>query len=348
MLARRRACYERRPVRRFTQASALALALSLASAALAPVARATVVERVVAVIGEHAILLSDMRRRARPYLVDVARRYPSAAQQAAAESELYKQLLEKMVDERLEQQAADKAHLTISADEIDAGIKNVAGAQGLSVEQLVAEASKTGLSPQEYRDEVRRQILEGKLLQLRVKSRVRVTDEDVKAAYARVVRNERRRLGYRAAWIVVRPAAGATAAQKAEREQLAARIARTAQSGRDALGNAIAFETLARSFSDDATTHAAGGDLGRREPGELAASLEDELAKLDVGAVSGPVRYKDGLVILKLVERDPSQVPAFPEVKDEVSQRAYGEQMDKARRQWLEELRRGVYVDVRL
>ena len=48
------------------------------------------------------------------------------------------------------------------------------------------EAGKTGLTPQEYRDEVRRQILEGKLLQLRVRAAVRLTEDDVKATYTRL------------------------------------------------------------------------------------------------------------------------------------------------------------------
>src|SRR3954464_8131736 len=107
-------------------------------------ALAAIAERVVAVVGEHAILLSDMRQRARPFLLQIQQKVPSGAQQAAAESELYKHLLQKMVDERVEQQAADKAHLTVTTDEIDKGIKNVAGQQGLTVEQLVAEAGKTG------------------------------------------------------------------------------------------------------------------------------------------------------------------------------------------------------------
>ncbi len=149
------------------------IALAAVAIAAAPLAYGTVAERVVAVVGEHAILLSDMRARARPFLLQIQQKVPPGAQQAAAESELYKHLLQRMVDERVEQQAAEKAHLTVTTDEIDNGLRNVAAQQGLTVDRLVEEAVKTGLSSQEYRDEVRRQILEGKLLQLRVRGRVR-------------------------------------------------------------------------------------------------------------------------------------------------------------------------------
>jgi len=309
---------------------------------------ATIAERVVAVVGEHAILLSDMRQRARPFLMQIQQKVPPGAQQAAAESELYKHLLQKMVDDRVEQQAAEKAHLSVTTDEIDAGIRNVAKQQGLTVEQLIDEAVKTGLSPQEYRDEVRRQILEGKLLQLRVRGRVRVTEDDIKSMYSRLQRDERARLDYRLAWIVLRVLPGSSADARADRQYLAERIAATARRGADSRGNIVEFGDLARSFSDDAPTRIAGGDLGQHKPGDLAQAIEDEAQKLDVGGVSPPFRFKNDIVILKLVWREPSQLPALDDARDELMQRTYAEQMDKARKQWLEEMRRGTYVDVRL
>lgn len=321
---------------------------ALLVASLPLVAHATVAERIVAIVGEHAILLSDMRQRARPFLLQIHSKVPPGAQQAAAESELYKQLIERMVDDRVEQQAAERAHLSVTAEEIDAGIRNVANQQGISVERIIEEATKTGLSRQEYRDEVRRQILEGKLLQLRVRSRVRVTDDDVRATYAKLVRTERAKLAYRVAWIVLRVAPTASTAARADRSELAERIAATARAGVDAHGNRIEFADLAQSFSDDTPTRLRGGDLGRHKPGDLAQPIEDEAHKLDVSGVSAPFQFKNDFVIVKVVARDPSELPAMEDARDELMQRAYSEQMERARRQWIDELRHGTYVDVRL
>jgi peptidyl-prolyl cis-trans isomerase SurA len=326
--------------------SSAALAVLLAS--FAPPAYGNVGERVVAVVGEHAILLSDMRQRARPFLIQIQQRYPPGAQQAAAESELFKALLSRMVDERVEQQAADKAHLTVTSEEIDNGIRNVAKQQAITVEQLIAEATRTGLTAQEYRDEVRRQILEGKLLQLRVRGRVRVTEDDIKVTYNKLQRDERARLGYRLQWIVLRMPPGISDLARADREDLAQRLVATARAGIDGHGNVVEFEALARSFSDDAPTRVLGGDLGHHKPGDLAQAIEDQAHKLDVGGVSPPFKFKNDLVIIKLVSRDGSQLPSLEDARDELTQRTYAEQMDKARKQWIEEMRKGTYVDVRL
>jgi peptidyl-prolyl cis-trans isomerase SurA len=333
----------RRPRSLLCKAAVLPLFLSLA-----PVAHGATIERVVAVIGDHAILLSDMRQRARPFLLQIQQQVPAGAQQAAAESEMYKQLIDRMVDEKLEQQAAEKAHITVSTEEIEAGLRNVASQQGLSVEQIMNEAQKTGLSMQEYRDEVRRQLLEGKLLQLRVRGRVRVSDDDVKATYTKLVRVERHRLSYRIGWVVLHVPTNSSAAARADRAELAERIASTARSGMDRQGNRVDFASLARTFSDDSGTRQTGGDMGMRKPGELAQPIEDEAMKLEVGGVSPPFHYKDALVVLKVLEREPSQLPEMTKAHDELMQRSYAEQMDKARKEWLAELRKGMYVDVRL
>jgi peptidyl-prolyl cis-trans isomerase SurA len=311
-------------------------------------AHAAVAERVVAVVGDHAILLSDLRQRAKPFLLQIQQRTAPGAQRAAAESEVFKQVLARMVDERLESQQAEKTHIAVSTDEVEAGLRNLAAQQGLTVEQLVREATHIGTTPQEYREEVKRQILQVKLLQLRVKSRIRITDDDINTTYSRLVRFDRRRLEYRIAWVVLRIPEGSSPAARADRQDLAERIAATARAERDALDRPVDFATLVRSFSDDTPSRDAGGDLGWHKPGELAQLIEDEMIKLDVGQVSQPFAYKDAIVVLKILEREPSQLPSLAQARDEVAQRAYNEQMEKIRKQWLLELRRGVHVDSRL
>jgi len=69
---------------------------------------------------------------------------------------------------------------------------------------------------------------------------------------------------------------------------------------------------------------------------------------LEVGGVSSPFKYKGDIVIIKVISRDNSQLPSIDDVRDELLQRTYAEQMDKARKQWIEEMRHGTYVDVRL
>ncbi|XXX78762.1 peptidylprolyl isomerase [Sorangium sp. So ce134] len=332
----------------------LALAGLITAAALAsPLAHAVVSERIVAVVGDRAILLSDLRQRARPFLLQIQARVPPGAQQAAAESQVLRELIQKMVDEELESQAAERANVRVTSDEIENAFRNIAAAEQTTVEQLFRMArTSSGLTEQEYRDEIRRQILEGKMLQLRVKGRVRITEQDVLSAYDRMVREELRRREYHPAWIVLRILPGSSAEALEERRALAASLADRARRGED-------FAALARQFSDDTATRDAGGDLGVRAPqgtqaavsGQrevMAPELESALMAIEPGGVTGPMRAGDAFVVMKLLSRQPSRFTTLEAARPEILQRLQAEILQKAKQKWLDELKRGTHVEVRL
>lgn len=338
-----------RALHRFALAAATAAALG----AVARPAGAVIVDRVVAVIGDRPILLSELRTRAKPFLIQVQQRVPPGPQQSAAESQVLKELIEKLIDEELETQAADKAKITVTSEEIDNAIRNVAASQGLAPADLIREARiRSGLSEQDYRDEIRRQILEGKMIQLRVRGRVRITEEDVRAIYDRTLREERKRREYHPAWIVLRVLPGSSAAAVAERRALAAQLTQRARRGED-------FASLARQYSDDSATRAEGGDLGVRAPqgtqaaaaGKrqvLAPELEAAVMTIEPGQVAEPVETGGALVILTLLSRQPSRYTTYEAAKGEMVQRLQAEIIEKAKRKWLEELRARTHLDVRL
>ncbi len=338
--------------------AALSLAAVAAGLALAPrPASAVVVERVVAVIGDRPILLTELRHRARPFLLDVQRRLPQGPQAqgqlAAAESQIFKDMLEKMIDEELEMQAADRAKVSITPDEVDNAVKTIASSRGIDPAALMREAAKTGLTEMEYREELRRQLLEGKMLQLRVKGRVRITEEDVKAMYERTLREERKRREYEAAWIVLRIYPGSSPDAVAQREALARKIVD------DYRVKKVPFGELAKSYSDDTATRDKGGDIGVRAPQgspqavqgrrpTLAAELDAAVLPLEQGQITEPIKIADALVIVQLVDRQASRYTTYEAAKPEMLQRLQTEILEKAKRKWLEELKAKTHLDVRL
>lgn len=338
------------PTRRPLVAAGLALALVLGH--VRP-AEAVVVERIVAIVGDRAILLSELRERARPYLVAVQQKMPSGAQQAAAESQIFKELIEKMIDEELEAQAASKARVSVSTEEIDNAVQNIAASQGMTPTELYRNAkAASGMTRQEYREELRRQILEGKMVQLRVRGKVRISEEDVRTQFERTVREEKRRREYKPAWIVLRIMPGSSPEAIAERKALAAELVERARRGED-------FAELARKYSDDPETRDKGGDLGIRAPqgspnaitGKrpvMAPELEAALLPLDPGQVTGPMQVGDALAVLKLVDRQASRYSTLEEARGEMLQRLQAEILEKAKRRWLEDLKKRTHVDVRL
>jgi len=302
------------------------------SAALSHPAQATVVERVVAVIGDRAILLSDLKARAQPFLVQVTQGVQPGAQRSAAISQVYKGVLDKIVDEELEERVAIQAKVTVTSKEIDDAIARVAAQNQIPVSKLLAEAAKTGVSEPQYRDELRRQLLQAKLVNVRLQGRIRVTDEDLKIAYRKIVMEERQKLSLKVAWIRI-PAEGSGRA-------LAERVAEAAHS-QD-------FAQLARQFSQDRATRELGGQLPQSKVSDLPPALARAALALEVGESSVPLRMGDDFVIVRVNSRAASQLPTFDEARRELGDRVYMDKMGQARRTWLDGLRRRNHVEVRL
>jgi peptidyl-prolyl cis-trans isomerase SurA len=324
-------------LRRFLAATMIG-ALALASS---HAAHATIVERVVAVVGERPILLSDLHKRARPFLIHILATTPNPTQQAAQETDMYRELLNRMIDDRLEEQAADKGHILATSEEIDRGIRQKAESLNISVKDLLVAAKQQGLTEQEYRDEIRRQVLEGKLIQLRVMARVRVTDEDARAAYAHWRKESQGEQLVDVRLLPLRIPPGAT-------EVDVAAIQARAQSLADRARKGESICSLIEQFSDDQGTKHTCGSRGLQGVSTLLPALANAITTMKNGDTSDAMVLPDeGVVIIAQLAKGP-HVPTFEEVKDVMKEHAMGEVVERQRKLWLDELRRNIYVDVRL
>lgn len=308
-------------------------------------AKASIVERVVAVVGERPILLTELRHRARPHLWRIAASTQNPTEQAAQESSMFRELLNRLIDERLEEMAADKARITVLPEEVDNGIRQVASQAKLQPRDVLDEAKKQGLTEQDYRDEIRRQVLEGKLIQLRVRGRVRVTDEDARAAYTHWQRDVVQQHPVDLKIIVLQIPPGASAETAAAREALAKEIVIRARRGDD-------YCALVTQFSQDPSTLNTCGSRGPVPMAALFPELQRAATTLKPGETSDPIPFRDAMgnsaVLVVQLASAQATLPPFEQVKEQMMDRAFGEATERHRRLWLTELRRGVYIDVRL
>jgi peptidyl-prolyl cis-trans isomerase SurA len=312
-----------------------ALALAVGALGVSSRADAVIVERIVAVVGDRPVLLSELRNRAKPNLLRLLATQRDANYHAAAETEIYKEFLNRIIDERLEEGAAEKARIAVLPEEVDRGIQNVATNAKIPLSELLSEVRRQGLSEQDFRDEIRRQILEGKLVELRVRPRVRVTDQDARAAYQHWMKevSEQRPVDLRvlALRVTTDPQA---------RLALAEELVKRARAGED-------FCKLVVQYTDDADTKGSCGSRGPQAMAALVPQIQERVRTMKTMEVSEPVLIQGSAIVIIQLLSEP-RIPPFEEVRAEMSQRAVLEGLDHQRKLWLQELRRGVYIDVRL
>ncbi len=327
----------------------LVAAAAVAVLAVAPAARATIVERVVAVIGERPVLWTELLHRAMSGRVQIRTQTRDPNVISVQEQEMYKELLDRMIDDRLEEQQADKAHIGVTPEEIDRGIANIASqaqaqqGRAVTTADVLDEVRRRGLTEQDFRDEIKRQILEGKLIELRVRPRVHITDQDALAAYQHWIKEVKDQETIDVRVLALRVPAAASQAQLDARIALAQELAKRARAGED-------FCKLVEKYSDDLSSRPSCGSRGPQPFGTLLPAIQDAVRATKPGGVSDPVPVNLGQeeAIVLVMPLGAARVPAYADVKDDMMQKALIDGLERARKQWLADLRRNVYIDVRL
>jgi peptidyl-prolyl cis-trans isomerase SurA len=150
--------------------------LLLAVLVFAPEARASTVERIAAVVGDHVVLLGEVREEAAPYVAALHETDPLA--RARQESKLLREACERMIDDLLIEDEAERLHVEVTSGEVDDAIASLAKQNGMSVPEILKAARDQGYGEPRYREAVRVQLLHGKLLQLRRPDPQKVEEAD--------------------------------------------------------------------------------------------------------------------------------------------------------------------------
>ena len=302
---------------------------ALLACALAPFghAHADVIERVVAVVNDKALYLSDVRRRSVPFLERMME-IPTEAKRAEARDILYRQIVDQLIDEELIRQTAVEMEIRVSSADVERAVENVMQQNQLQPEQFWAAVAEQGLTEAQYRKNLREQLLHLKVMNQRVRSRVNITERDVRREYETRARQANRALRFRASHVFFPIPPGAGSLEVTEvREQTEATRA-SLESARD-------FERAIREHG--------GNDLGWLNQGELPDDLERALLALSPGEISAPVRGGAGYHIFLLLDRErggESVAPPFEAVKDEIYRVMLDEAMERQEGLFLAELRR--------
>ncbi|HVV16775.1 MAG TPA: peptidylprolyl isomerase [Polyangia bacterium] len=317
-----------------TTTGAAALALALA----APAAKARVVERVAAVVGDSIVLASEVEERVAPLLVD-ANQIRDPDKRAARSSALRREVLDRLIDDELIVQQAAELKLSISNEQVDASIEEIKKQNNLNDDQLREALRGQGMTMAAYRADLKRQLLRFRVLNIAVGSKVNISDDEVRAYYERHMKDGTN-VQVRASHVFISIPEGADAQVVAEKQAQAQKILERAKAGED-------FAKLARESSDDAATRADGGDLGYFGKDMLPKPIEELVFAMQVGDIRGPIRADRGFHVIKLVDRKVKDPKPFDEVKDDIRMQLRQKDMERQTKSYLADLRKKTLVDIR-
>ncbi len=228
-----------------------------------------------------------------------------------------------------------------------------------TMEELEKAATTQGVSYEEFKQNLRNQIVTQRVIGQEVGSHLSLNKDDVKKFYddhkADMEQPEQIRLSEilispKAPKEPTPPAAGTDPAAQAPNPadadaQLAAAQAK-AQDVLEQLHKSAAFDDLAKKNSDGPSAKD-GGDLSYFKRGTLAKELEDRVFAMKAGDVSDVIRTKQGFVILKVTEHQAAGVPTLKEVEPRIQDALYMQKLQPALRVYLTKLREEAFIDIK-
>ncbi|MEK1907475.1 MAG: peptidylprolyl isomerase [Pseudomonas sp.] len=267
--------------------------LLLGAVLLSSVAQADVqsLNRVVAIVDNDVIMQSQLDQRVREVEQTIAKR----GAEAPPRDVLQQQVLERLIVENLQLQIGDRSGIRITDEELNQAMGSIAQRNNLSLDQFRAALARDGLSYDDARNQIRREMVISRVRQRRVAERIQVTEQEVQNFLASDLGKLQLSEEYRLANILIPVPEGASPEVIQAAGKRVGEVYNQLRSGTD-------FAQLAISSSASETA-LEGGEIGWRKAAQLPPPFDSMIGALSVGEVTEPVRTPGGFIILKLLEK---------------------------------------------
>lgn len=255
-------------------------------------------DRIVAVVADEVVTYQELRTK----LTSALKQLQKQGTPLPPKDVLEKQMLERLIMERVQLQFARETGLRVDDIQLDQAIGRIAGNNKMNMQQFRAALEKDGLTYPTFREDIRGEMTMVRLREREVDSKIIISDGEIDNYLA----NQQTQTGgteeYQIAHILLRAPESASPEQLQKLRQRGEQALKRAQGGEN-------FAVLTAAFSD-APDALQGGDLGWRALSRLPSLYADVAGKLQTGQVSELLRSSAGFHIIKLIAKRGGAGPA--------------------------------------
>lgn len=355
----------------------LTLSLPWQLRAETPAVLPTVVGRTIAIVNNEPIFATELERESEPFIERYKKTAPEKDQTKEKISELKKEILDRLIEEKLLFQEAKNKKIRVSKAEIERGIEQFkepfsVDAQGkprapIEIDRKFQEQlAQEGMTQDQFNKRVEEQIVKVKLIEQEVKSKVTMpSEEEAKKFFEKIqkkisgkpvetvsVEEEtelmqvakylERMTGeqMRVRHILLRAPQSSSESARVEAKKKLEAVLQRIKSGED-------FAFLAKKFTDDPLSRERGGDLGFVAKGDLGLpEIDAVIFNLKEGELSGLIETEIGFHLVKVIEKKAPHPLEFEDVSEDlknlIAQRTFSQKLEK----YLKDLRAKANIKV--
>jgi peptidyl-prolyl cis-trans isomerase SurA len=302
---------------------------------------AEVVDRIIAVVNNEIVTLSEFNKAFEPYAKNIEENYKGKDKEAVI-NQSRTMFLQRYIDNMLIEQEAKKTGgaIAVKDEEVMAALNQMLAKKNSSMDDFLKSLAREGKTLESAKKEIKSQMMRMRLLRREVQSKIIVSDEEIGDYYNK---NRQDYEGKEAVRIKKMLLSLPPKANKATR----AKVKDEANKLRKRIVNGEPFEMVAAKHSQGPEA-SRGGDIGFVERGVIIPELEAVAFSLPVGKVSEVIETDIGFHIIKVVDKRGAGLKPINVVREEIKTKIEDEKLEKKYDEWIASVRKKSHIEIKL
>lgn len=295
-------------------------------------------DRIVAIVNDDIIVLSEVNEILFPYQQKIETLGLTQEEEQEALFDVREKVLSQLIDDKLRDQEIVLNKLSVEERDIDSAVEQIKQERYLTDEELREALALEGMTLDVYRQQIREELLRGKLVNSEIRSKIVVTQEDIRAYYEKHSDKYGSKTNVHLRHIILKRSRLGDEKRDSDTRNKIDGVLKKLRAGQS-------FESMAKLHSESPLGET-GGDLGSFELSLLSSQIKAAVADLNPGEFTPVLDTDQGFQIFMLQEK--IQVPGVPleEVSAEISNAVFAEMSDQRYRSWLEALRERAHIKI--
>ncbi|MBN1383087.1 MAG: peptidylprolyl isomerase [Deltaproteobacteria bacterium] len=301
--------------------------------------QAAMKDGIAAVVNEEIITIYELNRAFAPIRMKIDASYQGQKREDVV-TQSKKAVLNRMINDMLIEQEAEKMGIVIREDEVNATIDDILRRQNITKNDLLKMLEKENLTLDDYKKDLKTQLARMRLLRREVNAKIAVSNEEIGEYYSKNREYFEGREAVRIKQVLLSFPRHIDEQGKAALQAEAQKIVNQLKSGES-------FEQLIANYSKDSFS-LSGGDLGFVERGVILPDVEKVAFSLSLEEISDVIESPVGFHVIKVTDKKGAGAKSIELVRSEIQEKILSEKAEKRFEGFIEELRKKSHVEIRI
>ncbi|MBW2557947.1 MAG: peptidylprolyl isomerase [Deltaproteobacteria bacterium] len=295
-------------------------------------------DRIVAIVNDEVITLSELDAILQTFMKRVEKAPQVQREKMVAQARVT--AMDKLIDDMLIKQKAAKLNIIVTDEDVDKALDNILEERHMSVEKFREALVREGAVLNEYKSEIRRNIISGRIIEKEIRSGITISEEEVGAYYGKHRNDYEGKEATRIQQILLLKPRDCNDSTREELRAKAEEILKRVKDGES-------FDLLVDKYSQGPAAKSRG-DLGFVEKGMMFPEVDTAVSGLNKGESSGVIESPVGFHIIRVIDKRGAGIKPVDEVREEIVRNIGNEKINKKFKEWLKELREKSLVEIKL